>query len=185
MESLVISASHNLISPVLHTINASDIEHASKNLPDIWEAVGKLTIAWASLESALTGLLINESGTLPHTGYIMIGRMSSKAKFDKIIKIMKANKFPKEAIDSVIKWKKDTAIPCEIRNIISHCTLLGEDKNDANLLYFGGTRAPEEADTIICHKLYLREILWVANFAQKLALIIYELALKQLQSRLE
>ena len=112
----------------------------------------------------------------------MIGRMSSKAKFDKIISLMRANGWTKNSIKYMSTFKKSTLVPCDIRNIVSHCAFIGTLKDDYNTLFFGGTRLSEKEHTSMCYAITVQQINAVASFAVELSIIFNQTTLKQIQS---
>jgi len=174
---------HNLKEPVLQIVDQSNVKFSIPDDAEIYQTIGELTACWANFEFALTGLLIYHSGMSARNGYLMIGRMSSKSKIEKIIKILKANDHDKQVIDFFVNVKKLANFPCEIRNIISHRTYWGSDVKDEDILYFGGVRAREESGMDSVYAITKKEIKTASDFASDTAQELKIINIRLLQAK--
>ena len=178
---------HNLKTPILQSVDTKDVNFVVEDEASLYQCIGELTACWASFEFSLTGLLIYHSGMPARNGYLMIGRMSSRSKLEKIISILKANRNQKDDHDKRVDFfkllKSSAVIPCDIRNILSHCTYWGCNKEDDDILYFGGTRLREKSGEDRVYVLRKEEIKKASEFALNTAHELKTLNLRLLLAR--
>lgn len=134
---LLTVSSNDRSPPDVPDLNASDIQHGIPT--QAAAAIGQLVISWAGYETALTAWLTSAFGMAPDSAQIMIGRMDSRNKLDKLISIYKHNRLAQTVKDlNLLKSKTETF--SIIRNKVAHCAYMGFKPSPSIHLFFFSNR---------------------------------------------